>query len=684
MRQAQITHNHKGIQVTAGSYRFFLDSVEPRAVLRSGANGAGIVISLAPMVNGARAQCAVTRVQVEETSGKIPALVATLAMPGATLDIRCACDEAGVAISCTTRSDSIAGVTLCSISGDFNQLHSFVPDLARIALPENTDIPIQIDSHSRAYSDFFQFDNGNFMMPPYLLAVSGAAGYLGVGLAEIPDRDPPVDCSARAGVLHITARMQRRDDGAMGTPRWWISPATDREDVLSRYRAFLGQPAPATVRDWWKEPIYTTWGDQVYAKHIASGSMASEQGSERFLSSVLVNNALDVLTNRGIEPKTVVLDEGWARECGDWTPADERFEGSLKAFIENLHARGLRVILWFSPFLARESAPLARQFPETLLCDEQGAPVTLQRGGGKYRLWDWSHQKVREAFTRSLATMISAAGLDADGVKIAGARFFPPAGARLNDTSFGEGEKHCKATLAAIYETVKREKPGAAVFLPCLNPLFADVFDIVRLGNISEVNHELYIQRAQTASWLLPTKPTDTDDWASFQKAVGTATLLKTLAGIPNLFSSGWRGDGRFKVQGGRGGNPVAITDRQYAILATAWRMYEHSKDLSRSNLRIDFDRLEFSTPPADGRFMRTYQGAQILAIYRPDTILLCSLQDTKAIIDIPKSFSPASVIREANGERGDVPFTRLLDDKIAFDMQSSAVSPALYFIQEG
>ena len=108
-----------------------------------------------------------------------------------------------------------------------------------------------------------------------------------------------------------------------------------RTEILERYTRLSCQDARtvSSAPVWCTAPLYTTWGDQVYRKHIEEGHMTSEAGSERYLSAALVEGALGKLAAEGMAPGTVVLDEGWSLSLGDWLPDDARFDGSLARFI---------------------------------------------------------------------------------------------------------------------------------------------------------------------------------------------------------------------------------------------------------------------------------------------------------------------------------------------------------------
>ena len=648
----EIDTDDKTLNVRAESYEFSLDGETLTGKLVGRAEGAReIRVNFAPEVNGQAVEARVADISAEGS-----AAVVKLSSTGGQIALNLWFGEHGLAYAYALGADRpIESFRPGRIEGDFFQVRNFDPDLERFDIPRRIVTPLQIASCRRTYDHFFQLDAGNYMMPAYLVGLFDQTQYVGVGLLEVPDSAIPFD--GRVTVSDFTLRFEYASgpgEGDYRSPAVWIGLADRPTELLGRYReAIDGHEAgalripphePARPEPWWLEPIYTTWGDQVYTKYVEQGQLTSEVGSEKYLSADLVEVALDRLASQHIHPKTIVLDEGWSGPLGDWQADDARFGGSLTRWVKDMHRRGYRIVLYFNPFLVSQDSAVAGAHREFLLTGADGRPVEVSRSGRDYYLFDWSHADLRRFILQRLAAMAGPDGLDADGIKISGTKFLPSADARFAEGAFGVGERYLLAVLEEIHKAIKQAKPDAPICLPCLNPLFRRTFDIVRLGNISEINHDLYVSRAETASYLLPGVPIDTDDWACWQKVIGDQTFRKVVCGIPNVFSSQFRGDGRFRWGGAMGGNPVSITPEQYRVIATAWRMYEASKDIPRAGLRIDFDRMEFSTPPSDRGYIRTYQGGYVLAVYRAETIELASLLAGKVIIDLPEGFNVAAV----------------------------------------
>jgi hypothetical protein len=675
-----------GFTATTGRYTFAFDSGKAAGVLkRAGSDGEGLRISFVPAVDGA----AVEGFRVREVRSMGATAAAACESGRGAVQIAFTLNEKSVVYSYTLANPGgLEEFALGEVRGDFFQCHNFDPDLACFDIPRKIETTLRISSRRVGYQEFMQLEEGNFVIPAYVLALSDGRDFFGFGLLDVPQATIPMDC--RVGTKRLLVRVDYTGNPPQGeyvSPRFEIAVASNRVGVLEAYRESLG-PAEGSRKArpavWWREPIYTTWGDQVYRKYIEEGRFTSEAGAEKYLSIDLIDEALARLGREGIFPRTIVIDEGWSRALGDWDAEDAKFKGSLGDCIRRKQSQGYRIFLYFSPFLVAKDSEVARTFLEFLVKDPSGAARSVSRSGRDYYLLDWTNAGAREQVLAKVRAMVAPDGLGADGIKIAGTKFLPEPTDVMAERSYGFGEGYLLSVLRDIREAARGANAEAAISLACLNPLFEPYFDIARMGNTSEVNHDLHVLRAETCSWLMPDVPVDTDDWASYQKVIGTTTFIKAVAGIPNIFSAFYRGDGRLKVQGAPGGHPVTPMREQYRTISAAWKMYEFARDAGRGKLRIDYDRMEFSTDPADGGpFVRTYQGGNVLAVYAGKDVYLATLLDAKVVIDIPDGFDVSSVERIGrDGTRSAVLFRKVLKTRILFQALSSRDETWYYHIQ--
>jgi len=70
--------------------------------------------------------------------------------------------------------------------------------------------------------------------------------------------------------------------------------------------------------------------------------------------------------------KWVVLDDGWQKAEGNWTPNDKFKNMSMKEFVEKIHDAGMKAKLWWSPMSADPGSPLFEKHPRYLIVNKKG------------------------------------------------------------------------------------------------------------------------------------------------------------------------------------------------------------------------------------------------------------------------------------------------------------------------
>ena len=144
-------------------------------------------------------------------------------------------------------------------------------------------------------------------------------------------------------------------------------------------------------------PLYSTW----YNFHQTPSQAALTQ--ELRLASAL-----------GF--RTVILDDGWQisgagtqdyRRSGDWIPAPDKFP-DFGGFVKDVHALGMKLILWFAvPFVGFETEAY-RRFKDRLLFEQKGF---IYAG-----VLDVRYKEVRDYITGTYTRFIDT--YDIDGLKL--------------------------------------------------------------------------------------------------------------------------------------------------------------------------------------------------------------------------------------------------------------------------
>lgn len=125
---------------------------------------------------------------------------------------------------------------------------------------------------------------------------------------------------------------------------------------------------------------------QVFADYAAA--LASALGTRRgdpgpvwcswysYSTAITEAELMKVLSDLGDLPFGVFqIDDGWQRANGDWTPNND-FPSGMEAMADHVIASGRVPGLWLAPFLVDAAGETAGRYPDMLLRDASGQPVT--------------------------------------------------------------------------------------------------------------------------------------------------------------------------------------------------------------------------------------------------------------------------------------------------------------------
>ena len=133
-------------------------------------------------------------------------------------------------------------------------------------------------------------------------------------------------------------RIDRRDC-------FWAKSVSEASGWISQVNGFVPCPVPETAFD----PLYSSW--YAFWQDVDAVSLEKE---------------MPIASSLGM--RTAILDDGWQKQnsasfysaTGDWLPTASRFP-DMKAHVANVHASGLRYMLWMSvPYVGDESAAWSR------------------------------------------------------------------------------------------------------------------------------------------------------------------------------------------------------------------------------------------------------------------------------------------------------------------------------------
>lgn len=293
-------------------------------------------------------------------------------------------------------------------------------------------------------------------------------------------------------------------------------PGESRIDLLARglAAAYPTASAPRAVPDWWLQPSYCGWGDQVGISLHLEGP-GSEARALAYCTQGLYERWLTRLDAARVPVGTVTIDAGWS-SGGVWKPWTAQWP-DLKGFIQRQHARGRKVLLWAGTWL------------------HEGLPDEWCFHSGTKRLCcNPLNRAYRKFLRQQVQDLLSPEGYDADGFKIDQNAWAPreqgafDAEHGLRVVQVAEGSTAVTPRAATwgcemlydlqkqIYDAAMSVKPDALLTSSTIHPMFHDTLSMARLHDTGASRGsvlEPMRARADLAAAALPQHPRDADDW---------------------------------------------------------------------------------------------------------------------------------------------------------------------------
>ncbi|MBO5725096.1 MAG: hypothetical protein J6S58_09735, partial [Lentisphaeria bacterium] len=289
---------------------------------------------------------------------------------------------------------------------------------------------------------------------------------------------PPTDYigdQSLAGGFAVTYYGKKSVTDFYCSPRLTVTFPENVEDLLpcaleyAYSRNYLHRPGKhAEAPEWWREPIYCTWHDQVaYARKgeadyhvpgISPGELCTQELTEEWLQNLIRHNA---------KPGTVILDDKWQISKLGADPDPAKWQ-DMRAWIDYCHERSIKVFLWD---LAWHNEDIPEN--EAILRD------------GKILCGDVTNPQYEERLRKKIHKFFSpdADCLNADGVKIDGLLLLPTGKGLVNHKNIW-GLELQKYFLSIVYDEAKKAKKDACISTFAANPYLDEYTDMVRLADM--------------------------------------------------------------------------------------------------------------------------------------------------------------------------------------------------------
>ena len=411
------------------------------------------------------------------------------------------------------------------------------------------------------------FNGGNAFFTPGLLAFAVAdqakSRWMSLGIAARPGEYNFNDYEFIAGRflgLFLTYYGKTKPVGVFETPHLVMHFGSTERSVLQSYVDYLiknrmvKKPA-GKAPSWWREPIFCGWGEQAYQadfhKKLGEKDMKLEWNPFQYSNQGFYESMVNILEKQKVPFGTIIIDDKWMKERG--LPAvDEGKWQDIRGFIERMHKKGKKVLLWWGLFTG-EGVP---------------AELCVTRGGQKI-CEDPTNPEFVKLLRESIRRMISdkAGCYNADGFKIDFTAAVP-AHNEAQRAGVVWGIELLKTYLREIYSSAKKVKKDAFIITHAANPYFMDVCDAIRLNDIDKNYQDSVILkmefRAEMAALACPGLLIDTDNWpCPSRKAWLEYMQMQPLMGVPSLYYASHIDTTREQ-----------ILPQDWAMIAKLWKEY--------------------------------------------------------------------------------------------------------------
>ncbi len=269
----------------------------------------------------------------------------------------------------------------------------------------------------------------------------------------------PVDYDENAGTASISEEYEFPEpyifapQDTLSTYQTFVSVhQKDCFATLQQFGKFMNAEGikPAPSEDQAFEPVWCAWG------------------YERDFTLQQIISTLPKVKELGI--KWVGLDDGYQQAEGDWHTNKEHFpngDTDMKKFVDEIHANGMKAVLWWAPLAVDPGSKLLKADPGILLIQKNGAP--------QFITW-WDAYYMSPTYTGTISHTKEMINLflnewNFDALKMDGQHQNAVAPDYADDHNINYPEEACEKLpefYKMIYQTSRSIKPNAVLEIcPC-------------------------------------------------------------------------------------------------------------------------------------------------------------------------------------------------------------------------
>lgn len=363
--------------------------------------------------------------------------------------------------------------------------------------------------------------------------------------------------------------------------------------------------------DWWSRPILTPCSDLIT---LVRGYKFNYKTINEFVTFIEGKT--------GIDNFNVAIDGYWFEKVGEYKEINSTiFESveKLREFIDCLHLRNHKVLLWFSQFRNDK-------------CD----PASIIKSDYK-NIFDYTNAYTRDYIKELLRFMISSEDgcLNADGIKLDFSFLLPDMEQlELEDTSWGFGDEYRGKVNEFLLDTIMNIKADAYISDTTAEPSTA--LEVVRLNDDWGETISSWLERGRKAV-SVKHAIIDTDGYEMSQYKYEEYAFVAPVMGMPNFYC----------VHEYFGNEELENVD--YKLLRASWNVYANAPVNLSMTYSLNPEKNIFERFYVDGPLKGFYAALLIdgvcLATYNKNKALLVSKKEGVFNIPIPTNYSIEAII---------------------------------------
>lgn len=378
--------------------------------------------------------------------------------------------------------------------------------------------------------------NGYHYPPCLNISLGSPAGWVSYGLLDIPDT---TECRMEEDgsflIENCGSHKLIEAGSSYAIPGVIVAFPDDEFDSITKFRKNLTRLGLYTPRRpswdelpaWWRYPQFCTYGDQLIEKRV--GQLIDEAWVRDFVR----RGEEDF----GVEHMMVCIDDSWQLPLCDIV--DEARFPDLRGLIDELHERGHRVMLWYTPMFEKTTNGVeSRAARVGVLSKDEMTSVYFKTFPGTYAI-DYTSDNA-EAFLREVAEHLFGSGegqLNADAVKLdfLGDLRNPAKATDYQHPEYGIGFREYYRYFELFRKCAKAVKHDAMINATLADPRFEHLIDVSRLHDTHSGEEEKE-RRARIMTLACPDLPVDTDGALMLPGWLKRNHIAAAVCGMPAIY----------------------------------------------------------------------------------------------------------------------------------------------------